>query len=48
MDAVTEILLERSRVTDNISRMVILSLIAHAGVVTAFTLLPRPWGAPRD
>ena len=48
MDAVTEILLERSRVTDNISRMVILSLIAHAGVVTAFTLLPRQWGAPRD
>lgn len=45
MDAVTEILLERSRVTDKISRMVILSIVAHGLVVTALTLLPRHWGS---
>jgi outer membrane biosynthesis protein TonB len=48
MDAVTEILLERSQKVDTLTRMVIVSLVAHAAIVTAVTLLPRHWAAPRD
>ena len=48
MDAVTEILLERSRDADRLSRTLIASLVAHAAIVTAVTLLPRQWAAPRD
>lgn len=48
MDAVTEILLERSERADKITRAVIASLVAHAAIVTVVTLLPRQWAAPRD
>jgi len=48
MDAVTEVLLERSERVDNLARMLIASLVAHAAIVTAVTLLPRQWAAPRD
>jgi outer membrane biosynthesis protein TonB len=48
MDAVTEILLERSQKVDNLTRMVLVSLAAHAAIVTAVTLLPRQWATPRD
>jgi outer membrane biosynthesis protein TonB len=48
LDAVTQILLERSQKVDNLTRMVIVSFLAHAAVVTAVTLLPRQWSAPRD
>ena len=48
MDAVTEVLLERSERVDDLARMLIVSLIAHAVIVTAATLLPRRWAASRD
>jgi outer membrane biosynthesis protein TonB len=48
MDAVTEILLERSERVDNLSKMLLVSLVAHAAIVTAVTLLPRQWASPRD
>ena len=48
MDAVTEILLDRSRQADKIGRIVILSIVAHAAIVTAIALLPRQWATPRD
>lgn len=48
MDAVTEVLIDRSRQTDTVTRMVIVSLAAHAAIVTAVTLLPRQWASPRD
>lgn len=44
MDAVTEILLERSQTADKVSRMVLVSIAAHAAIVAAVTLLPRQWG----
>jgi outer membrane biosynthesis protein TonB len=44
MDAVTEILVERSQQADKIGRVVILSLIAHAALITAFAFAPH-WEA---
>jgi outer membrane biosynthesis protein TonB len=44
MDAVTEILVERSQQTDKVARMVIVSLAAHAALVTAMAFLPNRWG----
>jgi outer membrane biosynthesis protein TonB len=40
LDAVTEILIERSQQTDKVSRMVIVSLLAHGVLITAFALAP--------
>lgn len=45
MDAVTEILVERSQQVDRVTRMVIVSLVAHAALVMAVALAPRGWGA---
>lgn len=45
MDAVTQILIDRSREADKISRMVVLSLIAHASVIAAVAFLPGGWGS---
>lgn len=45
MDAVTQILIDRSREADKISRMVVLSLIAHAVLIAAVALFPAGWGA---
>ncbi|PYR90013.1 MAG: hypothetical protein DMF84_22530 [Acidobacteria bacterium] len=45
MDAVTQILIDRSREADKIGRMVALSLIAHAILIAAVALLPANWGA---
>lgn len=44
MDAVTAILLERSQQTDRLSRMVVLSLVAHGVLITAIALAPRGAG----
>jgi outer membrane biosynthesis protein TonB len=41
MDAVTEVLLDRSRVTENLSRMVVVSLVLHGVLVTAIVALPH-------
>ena len=48
MDAVTEILIERSQAADKVSRMVLVSIAAHAAIVAAVTLLPRQWGEAPD
>jgi TonB family protein len=45
MDAVTQILIDRSREADKISRMVVLSLVAHAILIGAVAFLPANWGA---
>src|SRR4051812_21855609 len=41
MDAVTEVLLDRSHQADRLSRMVIVSLAAHAMLIAVVTLVPR-------
>jgi outer membrane biosynthesis protein TonB len=46
LDAVTEILIERSQQADKVSRMVIVSLVVHGLLITAFALAPS-W-APRQ
>jgi len=43
MDAVTQVLVDRSRQADNISRMVGLSLVAHAAFVAAIAFMPSTW-----
>src|SRR5262245_4057271 len=43
MDAVTEILIDRSRDADKVTRMVMLSLVAHAVLLTAVAFLPNRW-----
>lgn len=44
MDAVTQILIDRSREADKISRMVVLSLMAHAILIAAVAFMPASWG----
>jgi TonB family protein len=45
MDVVTEVLIDRARDADRLSRMMIVSLLLHATLLTAVTLLPRQWAA---
>jgi TonB family protein len=45
MDAVTQILIDRSREADKINRMVVLSLMAHAVLIAVVALMPAGWGA---
>lgn len=46
MDAVTQILIDRSHEAEKISRMVIVSLILHGVLITAIVLGPRLIGKP--
>jgi len=46
MDAVTEVLLDRSRVTQDVSRMVIVSLLLHGTLLTALVVLPHVLARP--
>ena len=48
MDAVSEILSDRSRDADSLSRMVTVSLLAHVAVIAALAFMPRMGGAPQD
>src|SRR5215471_1273132 len=41
MDAVTAVLLDRSRVSQDFSRMVLLSLVLHGVLLTALVVLPH-------
>jgi TonB family protein len=43
MDAVTEVLLDRSHQADRLSQMVVLSLVAHAMLISVVTLSGRLW-----
>jgi len=48
MDAVTEILIDRSQETGRLGRLVLLSLAAHIAVLTAIALVPSSWGHRND
>lgn len=48
MDAVSEILADRSRDADSLSRMVMVSMAAHVAVIAGLTLLPRVSGLPQE
>ena len=48
MDAVSQILDDRTREADKFSRMVLVSLVAHAAIVTAVALMPSRWDAAPD
>jgi outer membrane biosynthesis protein TonB len=41
MDAVTEVLLDRTRVAQDVSRMVVVSLLLHGALLTAVVVLPH-------
>ena len=45
MDVVTEVLLDRTREAETFTQMVIVSLVAHALVITAVALAPGRWGS---
>lgn len=42
-EAVSEILVDRAREADGLTRMVVFSLVAHALLITAIVLLPDSW-----
>jgi len=46
MDAITEILIERSQQADKLGRVVVLSLIAHGMLITAAAFAPKLWESP--
>lgn len=46
MDAVSEVLADRSRDADTLTRMVVVSLVAHVGLLAAFAFVPNPWSEP--
>jgi len=48
MDAVTEVLVDRSREADKVTQMVIVSLVAHAALIAALTFVPAGSTAPVD
>ena len=48
MDAVTEVLLDRARVTENISRMVVVSLLLHGVLLTALVVVPHVLQTPTE
>jgi TonB family protein len=48
MDAVTEVLIDRSRDVDRLSQMVVLSLAAHAALIAAVTLSGMFWPKTAD
>src|SRR4051812_40014038 len=49
MDAVTEVLLDRTRQAEDVTKMVVVSLAAHALLIGAFAFLPNLWNtAPQD
>jgi outer membrane biosynthesis protein TonB len=45
MDAVTEILIDRSQQADKVTRMVIVSLVAHAALISVIAFMPNPWSS---
>src|SRR3954462_4898779 len=46
MDAVSEILVDRSREADKFSRMVIVSLVIHGVILSALAFIPSRWDVP--
>src|SRR5262249_5790430 len=48
MDAVTQVLLDRTRVAQNVPRMVVVSLLLHGAFVTAIIVLPHVLARPAE
>jgi TonB family protein len=48
MDAVSELLVDRSREAGSLSRMVMVSLAAHVAIVAAISFVPRPSSVAQD
>src|SRR5215471_657324 len=48
MDAVTQVLVDRTRVAQNISRMVVVSLLLHGTLLTAIIVLPHVLQRPSE
>jgi outer membrane biosynthesis protein TonB len=46
MDAVSEVLADRARDAESLSRMVVVSLLAHVALIAAIALAPNPWNTP--
>jgi len=46
MDAVSEVLTDRSRDAESLSRMVGVSLVAHVALIAAIAIAPNPWNTP--
>ena len=46
-EAVSDILMQRARVDDGMSRMFAVSLVAHAGLLALAVLMPANWGSTR-
>jgi len=42
-EAVSSILIGRSREADGLNRMIVVSLVIHGVLMTALVLLPRDW-----
>ncbi len=47
-EAVSDILLERSRDTDGVNRMVLVSLLAHVVLIGAIVVMPASWRTSRS
>jgi TonB family protein len=48
MDAVTEVLVDRSRGADRVARMVLVSLAAHVAALAAVAFVPSRWNTPAE
>lgn len=48
MDAVSEVLADRSKPADKVAQMVVVSLVAHAALIAAVTFAPTRWNAPKE
>src|SRR4051794_3215070 len=48
MDAVSEILADRTRETDSLARTVVVSFAIHVVLVAAFAYMPRMWDPAPD
>lgn len=48
MDAVTEVLIDRSRGADKLARMVVVSLALHAAFIAGIAFMPDGWSTPEE
>lgn len=48
MDAVSEVLADRSRDADTLTRMVVVSMVAHVALLAAVAFVPNPWSEPAE
>ena len=46
-EAVSDILIERAREADGVSRMVLVSLFAHAALIATLVVMPASWRSTR-